>query len=417
MPAWRAAAGPASRRVVGAARKCAAWFAARRRPSLTPLEQFYEDLDVDLLRQRFDEAVKAGKDQPLAASLLLVAATLRTPQFRVSKEKRQLAYRYYEPLALRYSSQNRGPTAVLAPQAVVRLVVEAPRDASAGGRWRKRRWRTGDSAARVLAKTLAISLSPYGAPDFPWSEARSLLNRCDALGDRAKLWVHEVQEQGPHVERAYNLATQVLSAVQRESWRRQQLRIGPEKSPSELFAEELRVMRTEVERAERLFLRSAEQSAQALYFNGMLRGAVGVVLFSAVGGWLLYRAALPAATGVAFPAGALGAAISVMQRMHAGALAVDFRAPPGRLRLFGGIRLVLGAVFGMVVFAILQSGQLPALELPTGTGPALAFFAVLGFLSGFNERFAQDVVTTSTEGLAATIAGGVPGSPHTTPRL
>jgi hypothetical protein len=419
MPARPRRAGRAAvAHIVGALRASRSRLALVRRP-LSPLEQLYEEIELGQLETQFEEAAAAPEDKHVSASSLLVAATLHTPQFRVAMEKRQLAYRWYEPLRVRFQKENPGLiTAIIAPHAIVRMKIEprAPTGQPGGipGRFarRVRLWFGGGRATEPeTVKTLSISLSPHGAPDFNWSEARALLNRCDALGDRAKLWVHEVQEQGPHVERGYGLATQILAAVQRERWRRQELRIGPDRAPTPGFLEELHVMSAEVERAERLFLRSAEQSAQALYFGGMLRGALGVALFSAVGGWLLYYFGLRAAIGVAFPAGALGAAISVTQRMHSGDLTIDFRAPASRLRLFGGIRLVLGAVLGVVLFAIVESGQLlPAIKLPTRIGPELAFFGVLGFLAGFNERFAQDVVTTSSERLRTAFAAGAPGA-------
>ena len=52
---------------------------------------------------------------------------------------------------------------------------------------------------------------------------------------------------------------------------------------------------------------------------------------------------------------------------------------------------MIGAVFGAVVFLFLDGGIVEVLSPPAG-GQQLAFYAALGFLSGFSERFAQDVI-------------------------
>ena len=40
---------------------------------------------------------------------------------------------------------------------------------------------------------------------------------------------------------------------------------------------------------------------------------------------------------------------------------------------------------------------------PTTTGPALAFYGVIGFFAGFNERFADDVVSTTAARISAAL--------------
>lgn len=61
--------------------------------------------------------------------------------------------------------------------------------------------------------------------------------------------------------------------------------------------------------------------------------------------------------------------------------------------MFGAFRPIIGGIFAMVIFGILEAGQFSALSIPTGTGPEFAFIAILGFVSGFNERFANDIVS------------------------
>ena len=109
---------------------------------------------------------------------------------------------------------------------------------------------------------------------------------------------------------------------------------------------------------------------------------------------------VPAVTAIALPAGAIGAIISVFQRMHTGKSVADYQTAGDRLRVFGAIRTMIGGVFGMFVFALIASGLAgPTLELPPG-GQGLAYAGVVGFLAGFNERLAQDVITKSSQRLA-----------------
>jgi len=55
------------------------------------------------------------------------------------------------------------------------------------------------------------------------------------------------------------------------------------------------------------------------------------------------------------------------------------------------MRPVIGAVFGAVVYLLLDGGIID-LFTPPRDETRLAFYAGLGFLSGFSERFAQDVI-------------------------
>jgi hypothetical protein len=103
--------------------------------------------------------------------------------------------------------------------------------------------------------------------------------------------------------------------------------------------------------------------------------------------------------------------ISVMQRMHSGSLALDYQAPKSRLQIFGLVRPLIGAVLAMVVFGILAADQIPAIQIPEASGAQFAFVGVLGFISGFNERFAQDFVSRASEGLGGQTSAGA-GQPR-----
>ena len=94
--------------------------------------------------------------------------------------------------------------------------------------------------------------------------------------------------------------------------------------------------------------------------------------------------------------------MSVFQRMTTGTLYLDLRAGRRLLQLFGGIRPLIGAIFGMAVYAVLKGGVLPAVGAPTAP---LGVLRRIGFLAGFNERFAQDMLGQSAEEVAVRAFG------------
>jgi hypothetical protein len=81
------------------------------------------------------------------------------------------------------------------------------------------------------------------------------------------------------------------------------------------------------------------------------------------------------------------------------------RATGGKLRLqgleesekktlwvFGGVRPLIGAVFGSLVFLVIEGGIVD-LIVPTDADSALFLFSIFGFVAGFSERFAKDVLS------------------------
>jgi hypothetical protein len=73
----------------------------------------------------------------------------------------------------------------------------------------------------------------------------------------------------------------------------------------------------------------------------------------------------------------------------------------------GAVRPLIGAVFGSVLFAMFDSGILPEVEV--ADDKPLGFYAVIGFLAGFNERFAQDMLVGSARQLSRSL--GPPDPP------
>jgi hypothetical protein len=87
--------------------------------------------------------------------------------------------------------------------------------------------------------------------------------------------------------------------------------------------------------------------------------------------------------------GAAGALLSVLERSTRDALHVRFEA--GRVWLSGVYQPAVGALSALALFALVEGGIVP-LDPPAAATERALFFAGLGFLAGFTERFAKDVL-------------------------
>jgi hypothetical protein len=142
-----------------------------------------------------------------------------------------------------------------------------------------------------------------------------------------------------------------------------------------------------------------QRQSRIEYFQGVLCGAVPAFALAAGIGIIadhFWRSAVsPAALTGSITMAALGAVISVIQRMSTGSLVVDQTVSASQRRMLGGLRPAVGAVFGAVAYCTLLTGSL-ATGATTSTGrQSFAFFALAGFAAGFSERFATDMLERS----------------------
>jgi hypothetical protein len=154
--------------------------------------------------------------------------------------------------------------------------------------------------------------------------------------------------------------------------------------------EEVETLERELAKAQAYYRAAAQRQAQLDYLVGMLRFLVlaGVVTgLIAVTKGLLDKPATVSVLG-----GATGAVVSVMARMSSGGLKLTPESGRKTIRALGFMRPIIGAVFGAVVYVLLDGGIVDVVNPPSGANSALAFYAGLGFVSGFSERFAQDVI-------------------------
>jgi hypothetical protein len=153
-----------------------------------------------------------------------------------------------------------------------------------------------------------------------------------------------------------------------------------------------------------------QRQARIEYFQGVLCGAVPALALAGGVGVIaghFWRSTLSASslTG-SITMAALGAVISVVQRMSTGSLVVDQTVKASQRRMLGGLRPAVGAVFGAVAYFALLTGSL-ASGAKTSPGPqSFAFFALAGFAAGFSERFATDMLERSGQLLGA--SSGIP---------
>jgi hypothetical protein len=275
-----------------------------------------------------------------------------------------------------------------------------------------------------LLKDGSMHYSFYGGSiKFDWTEARRLLFKADTLAEEAKEWWREppepdgeepeeekprrvrrifeglsrrrgaAEERRPHSMRAYGIVTMLLGAVHRENSCQHESDSEGLAPPLAPFQKDMIDFQAEMRDAQHQFRRAAQRTAQSRYWQGTMIGALLIAVITTLGGIAFALTGTEAAYGIALPAGALGAMVSVLQRMSSGKLKLEFEAGRDLLEVFGAVRPFIGAVFGLALMALLLGGFVPAIKVPADG--RLAFFAALGFLAGFNERWAQDMLSTA----------------------
>ena len=141
--------------------------------------------------------------------------------------------------------------------------------------------------------------------------------------------------------------------------------------------------------AEEYYCDAANGQAQVSYFVGM--AAVAAVIGVGAAVWLAIDWSAPIA---ALVAGALGAVVSVIQRINQGKFTLDYDT--GRLYaiFLGGLRPLIGGAFAVVLTFAFTGGLL---SLPSSVDDAHRRLAlmVVAFVAGFSERWAQDTLAAA----------------------
>jgi hypothetical protein len=252
--------------------------------------------------------------------------------------------------------------------------------------------------------------------------------------DWATMRIHEVAELMHHFDSLAIRASEILTPTPKRIameriFAEQSFLLGfvetTGRKPTEKERGDLvRKQRNALHEIESYYDRAAQNAARIYYFFGMMLG-LGLLALAAA------AVALPLIlfAGVdhvdmrdylsAYIAGAVGAIVSVMSRMRQDprspqAFRVDYEVGKAPLWFLGGVRPVLGAIFGTAVYFALRSGLI--VLQPSGEETEFYFFALLAFLAGFSERFTHVLLgqiedAAVAPGRARPPGGTPPGKP------
>lgn len=163
-----------------------------------------------------------------------------------------------------------------------------------------------------------------------------------------------------------------------------------ERAAKERAAKAQAIAIAEIKRLDASIKDAAVAEARQDYLHGMFAGVI--FLIALMGGLFRFTpGTIHSVLGV-IAAGGLGATLSVMCRLTANRLRVDTGAGAALIRLAGGFRPVVGAIFGLALYIFIEADLFPI--SPTITGQKLTYFYLAAaFLAGFSERLAQDAIT------------------------
>jgi hypothetical protein len=226
-------------------------------------------------------------------------------------------------------------------------------------------------------------------------EVASELHRCDELAVRANAVLTGVRQR-ICLELAVSCAAHLLSLVDTRAGATEDA-----KTEAALAHE-----RAEMQKVKDYYCEAANGQAQLIYSGGI--AAVLVVIAAIAALWLSITWATPIA---ALIAGAVGAVVSVIQRINNGTFELDYDVGGPYTFFLGGLRPLLGGAFGMAITFAFDGGllHLPVAASEGAHDRRLALI-VLAFLAGFSERWAQDTLTSVMPGSKSAPAPAPPAS-------
>ena len=206
------------------------------------------------------------------------------------------------------------------------------------------------------------------------------LHRCDELAVRAKTVLTGVRRL-ICMQLVMASAAHLLSLVDARA-------AHTDTAKAEAALEQERAALTE---AEMYYREAANGQAQIVYFVGM--AVVAIVLSVGAAIWLAIDWASPVA---ALVAGALGAVVSVIQRINAGKFQLDYDVGRPYALFLGGLRPLIGGAFALAISFAFTGGllHLPVAAAESSNDRRLALL-VVSFLAGFSERWAQDTLAAA----------------------
>ena len=216
----------------------------------------------------------------------------------------------------------------------------------------------------------------WATQDFP--EVAEQLHRCDELAVRANAVLKSVRQR-ICMQLVYASASHLLGLVDTRAGS------SSEAAVTDAVAKE----RTAIDKAQAYYHEAANGQAQMAYFAGMVMVTAALSVFAIV--FLTLSWATPVA---ALIAGAVGAVVSVVQRINSGKFEVETDVG-GYPCFLGGLRPLIGGAFAMVISFAFTGGLLhEPIAAGESTDHRRLALLVLGFFAGFSERWAQDTLTS-----------------------
>jgi hypothetical protein len=148
----------------------------------------------------------------------------------------------------------------------------------------------------------------------------------------------------------------------------------------------------------RYYERAGENATRIVYAGGMLRGALLLAVLTGLAGLVLWAARdfrdhrTSTWTILAtIAAGGLGAGVSVLLRMARGSFSQDYEVGRKTTRRLAMARPFVGAAFAIMIYLLLKSGLVKIGGL-SDSEQTIYFYAAVGFLAGFSERWARVII-------------------------
>ena len=151
------------------------------------------------------------------------------------------------------------------------------------------------------------------------------------------------------------------------------------------------------------------REAQVVYLKGLMKGVLLLIVLVPALATLFSSVAVPDVDSTLFVgcllAGAVGAVMSVLMRMSSGNLHVNHEFGREYLSNLGLVRPFIGAIFALLLYFAFKGDLLQQISVPEHGSGEFAFFVTSGFLIGFSERFAKEIVRSAEAGAGAIRSG------------
>lgn len=234
---------------------------------------------------------------------------------------------------------------------------------------------------------------------FDWSAPRGQMHEANALAEEARRWITNAGERRDLLEVLFGTVSQIQTTIAREN-RQCSDEYNESTPPTDRIRDDVAIIEQQLLAARAQFERDIERAAQFRYARGIALGASLMVVICAAVSGVFALEHINAVNGVGLAAGAVGACVSVLQRMTKGTLDLNAQAGHKMIVAFGALRPFVGGIFGLVTFCVIRAELISVFVLPKATGTALAYVAVFAFVAGFNERFFQDMLANASNARA-----------------